>query len=500
MKKTIIICVFLIVSFNLFSQTAFDLLINTNEDEVLDNAIELPNGDIVLCGGIGNLIGFSVADNGYLLKLNRQGEVVLEKKINIPNNFFRFQNLHIKDANSFVAFAISGNKTGNFRNILLYNVYDFNFNLLSSKQLNLPINDISIIRIKSYKSSDNNFILIGTTQKEVVKIPDFEVFFYKVSYDGDSINSNFILDNEQTLGTGEGIIPKKHDLGYFALTHGLGSIGQVLSLDDNFEVILNRPIPRVLGNYGMIKWFNDTSYLITGWDYNNEEVVENFEHDIGIMHLDTVHNIINSKRYGEQQDTVDTAAPYNSIVYNEGDDYVYIAGTSNHDFFNNFYSSKKSYIYFVKTDMNLEPIFEKFYKGDAYYFVSYFTQLNDDGFLFLSTRYDHKVQTNERDIYILKVDAQGNPPVSIEEPKIKAQELIIYPNPSRANFNVRTAVQCIGGVFTMYNISGKQVFLQTITDRITQINTEKLPTGAYIYKYMHNGKEIENGKWIKNAL
>jgi len=98
-------------------------------------------------------------------------------------------------------------------------------------------------------------------------------------------------------------------------------------------------------------------------------------------------------------------------------------------------------------------------------------------------------------VYVLKTF--GHLCVSIEESKIKVSELILYPNPGTSQLNIRTAVQRIGGIFTMYDISGKQVFQQNITQSITQINTEHLPAGAYIYNYVHEGKEIENGKWVK---
>ncbi len=58
-------------------------------------------------------------------------------------------------------------------------------------------------------------------------------------------------------------------------------------------------------------------------------------------------------------------------------------------------------------------------------------------------------------------------------------------------------MQRIGGEFTIYDISGKHVFMQKITQAITPINTNDLPSGAYIYNYFYEGKEIESGKWIK---
>jgi len=100
--------------------------------------------------------------------------------------------------------------------------------------------------------------------------------------------------------------------------------------------------------------------------------------------------------------------------------------------------------------------------------------------------------------FIVKLDAEGNLPTSIKGPKIKVRELILYPNPGNAQLNIRIAVQRIGGEFNMYDISGKLVFQQSITESITTINTAYLPSGAYIYNYTHEGEVIESGKWVKN--
>ncbi|HHH54201.1 MAG TPA: T9SS type A sorting domain-containing protein, partial [Bacteroidetes bacterium] len=79
---------------------------------------------------------------------------------------------------------------------------------------------------------------------------------------------------------------------------------------------------------------------------------------------------------------------------------------------------------------------------------------------------------------VLKLDAEGNIPASIKNPNIKVSELILYPNPSKSNLSIRTAIQRIGGEFEMCDISGKQVLQQKITKSITQINTNNLPAGT----------------------
>jgi hypothetical protein len=49
----------------------------------------------------------------------------------------------------------------------------------------------------------------------------------------------------------------------------------------------------------------------------------------------------------------------------------------------------------------------------------------------------------------------------------------------------------------IYDLSGKLIYNQEITDNITPINTTSWPSGTYIWKVIAYGQEAESGKWIK---
>ena len=75
-----------------------------------------------------------------------------------------------------------------------------------------------------------------------------------------------------------------------------------------------------------------------------------------------------------------------------------------------------------------------------------------------------------------------------------------YPNPGKDVLNIRTAVtmwQPYNARIEIYDLSGKLIHNQQITDNITSITTTSWPSGTYIWKVMANGKEAESGKWIK---
>ena len=70
-----------------------------------------------------------------------------------------------------------------------------------------------------------------------------------------------------------------------------------------------------------------------------------------------------------------------------------------------------------------------------------------------------------------------------------------YPNPGKNVLNIRTALQ--NAQVEIYDLSGKLIHKQQITDNITPITTTSWPSGTYIWKVISNGKEAESGKWIK---
>ena len=164
---------------------------------------------------------------------------------------------------------------------------------------------------------------------------------------------------------------------------------------------------------------------------------------------------------GNYSDREEVMAPFGSLNFNINDEYIYLSGISNYDIYNGGLSNQPTEIHFVKLNRGLEPIYEKFYKGDVCYYNNFMKQTNDEGFIFLTTRYDYTTQDNERDIYILKVDSEGNLPVSSKELRFQACELLVFPNPGN-KLKIRTAIQSTDGIFNLYNLQGKQVFSKKI--------------------------------------
>ena len=77
---------------------------------------------------------------------------------------------------------------------------------------------------------------------------------------------------------------------------------------------------------------------------------------------------------------------------------------------------------------------------------------------------------------------------------------VAYPNPGKDVLNIRTGLK--DALVEVYDMSGRMVYGQEITENVTSINAEGWPSGCYVWKVMANTStgsvtEAESGKWIK---
>ena len=70
-----------------------------------------------------------------------------------------------------------------------------------------------------------------------------------------------------------------------------------------------------------------------------------------------------------------------------------------------------------------------------------------------------------------------------------------YPNPGKDVLNIRTGLK--DARVEVYDMSGRMVYRQDITENVTGIDAGGWAMGVYVWKVYTNNKEVENGKWIK---
>ena len=96
-------------------------------------------------------------------------------------------------------------------------------------------------------------------------------------------------------------------------------------------------------------------------------------------------------------------------------------------------------------------------------------------------------------MFAVKIDSEGY--LDIAEAENPVQNGECYPNPGTNVLNIRTALQ--NAWVEVYDVNGRMVYGQEITENVTSINAEGWPAGTYVWKVVANGMEAESGKWIK---
>ncbi len=484
---------FLIVNC-LFSQNSFDILISTENDELLHDVIELNNGNFVAVG--------SVRDNYYyttkaafVVEFDLNGNIVNSITNAITDTFYYASAVIQKNDGNILVIGTA--KKDTIDKIFIFE-YDSDLHKIHSKYFVIP-KPRDLFFAGLLKKSNQNLIIYGgfhtpSSKGTAVKI---EPFFIEINQNLDSIGGNYIL-SEHAFNPIYSLAENQNNTGYYALTRGSymsTEPGIVLYVDNTYTIESYKDLPNLIFKHGALKMFSDTSYVVVSMKVNAKQKTQN--DDIAVLVLDTAHNVIHETYLGTP-DTSDQAGYLRTMDFIDKNN-IYIAGTHGFQYtIPLLLGNYQSFILIVKVDSFLNTTWERFYGGDANYQVESIRATTDGGCLVLATRYDYLTQNEERDAVILKLDSQGNLPVSVSEiPDAKMSELIIYPNPGTAEITVRTASQALGGEFILCDILGKQVFQTSVKERFTPVSTNTLPEGVYVFKYILNGKIKETGKWLK---
>jgi hypothetical protein len=173
--------------------------------------------------------------------------------------------------------------------------------------------------------------------------------------------------------------------------------------------------------------------------------------------------------------------------------FIYFGGS-----FNGHYHSSldTSWYYIAMLDHNLELVYEKYIGGDMHYWCECITATSDGGVLMTGSIFDVNVTPVRHKAYIVKLDTT-NLPVNIQQPTyLQFYDALVYPNPGSDVLNIRTTLK--NAWIELYDINGRPIFRQELNKHITQINTNHLPGGTYIYTIVSNEQQVQSGKWIKN--
>ncbi len=157
---------------------------------------------------------------------------------------------------------------------------------------------------------------------------------------------------------------------------------------------------------------------------------------------------------------------------------------------------KDAYPRLYKLNADLEIIWEMDYHKDNgyHYYIQNILATRDGGCLLASTRSNLDTQGERVDLYLMKVDANGQ--LGFSE-TIAQADVKIYPNPGRQEFTLSFEAMGSGCELYLYDLSGRCVIHRRLSETTETIDASFLPSGVYIYEVRNKEAIQGRGKWMK---
>ena len=488
MKKVLFIFeLIFLIQFQLFSQTTFEKLIHSDNNDNCYRVIEDKSGNFYV-----SVVRYGNNYKAYILKFDKFGNLQKDTIISSPNNI---QHYIIDDLllynNSIICIGTKYNLSTPYNSKFWYLNLDSNLHVIKEQVINFS-DSLRIYYFNTIIDSDTNIVLAGSSlhHSPLYLLP----FLFKLKITGDSINSNLSIT---PFGEFYSLLQNPNSNGYYVFANHIftSSNNRIIKVNNNLDTISSYEIaPYDMRRYYHSKWISDTSFIMNSMFFHYGFPVPDNNRDMMVSVIDTNFNILYQQEFGK--DTIyDYPGLYNGVSVN-GDN-VYIGGTTNISISNLYVGTgQPSWFYLIKMDKNQNVLWEKRYGGDTYYLLNSIYATSDGGCIMAGTRKNSDVTVDNTDIYLLKVDSGGFYcwEKEIKFPKEMAK---IFPNPFNNNINIELPKTLKFADVYMFDILGKQVLKSTISDTKTILNTAGLPNGIYIIKIVAEGENIFVGKAIK---
>ncbi|MBP6871894.1 MAG: T9SS type A sorting domain-containing protein [Bacteroidales bacterium] len=479
----------LLVPISFKGQSTFTYTITTPYDERIFNCAEADNGNLFFVGR--RYYPDTISDPAYFLALDPEGNLLFEKEFFDVDTSSYLSQVYIRN-DSIILFGAKGFTLNEIKDELWMLILDINFNQRLNKTFHLE--GVSIIDVESMISTNGNFVICGTIDLTGL---EHNIFFFEISSAGDSINHSICeLDGLEW----EFDLLETIELGYKVFAYGdfpgaPNTFGSIVLFDSLFNYISADSLPYGLHFQNTALWINDSVYLVTG-----EKQISEFDRtDIGICKLSADDQFINGKHFGKGGDTLSKAGVSSNLDFIDPGN-IYFGGTTN---VINGYAifQPESWLILNNIDEDLNLNWQRFYGGDAGYYLWALKATADGGCVMMATRYDPEVQDGETDVTIIKVDSNGLLTSTGNGPAIPAQQLAIRPNPASGKITIAypDIFKFQQKEILIYNIYGNKIYQHDITADISRsyVDISSYPNGLYIVVLSVEGKKIASGKVVK---
>jgi hypothetical protein len=475
MKYYLIIILMMYISISK-SQTTFEYLLRSPLDEISRSMIEDAEGNIYF-----TVENFQFAS---IKKLDPFGNLIDSVEIYNPQGTCNLSELIRIDAGHFV---VLGHWTTDTGSVLWYTKFNNDLNLILDNKI-----ASYGIRLSGFKHIVRHNGNIVFSAQYTVSPTDWRICMYEITTDGDFVRNKFFVPTISFTNLAstllEDTLHNNYKLFSMVPVASRSYLSSITYLDTVFNVtesiLLNSGI---VGDQNTAKWLNDSTYLLTS---RRRDLVY-FETDIGICKMTSDDSLLSAAYFGKP-DTVDYAGLYNNLDFISHNN-IFFAGESN---IYAYYQNVPSWIMLNIVDSNLNLKSQHFYGGDVFYLVNSILATQDSGCVLSCSRYDHNIQDNEFDVYILKVNKDGLLVSTPETPEINRQLCTVYPNPGSEMVNVNSIKD--GLQFQLLDLTGKLQLATSLGKGNNLLDASGLAAGIYLYRIMDKENQtVQTGKWLR---
>lgn len=213
---------------------------------------------------------------------------------------------------------------------------------------------------------------------------------------------------------------------------------------------------------------------------------------INIVVTDTNFNLLSSNSFGSPDQDITIS---NTIDYIDSNTIWFALTTYETP---GIFVEIPNYIDVVKMNSAGEIFGETHFGGDAYYAAHSLQATPDGGALIMCERYDWTIQDHERDIYIYKIDSNGNlvNTATDIEPVDEQKNFLVYPNPAQDVLHFQSAMYEQASV-EIFDLNGKKIQERDKNSFETTLDISNLAPGMYLYKISAEHALIKTGKFVK---
>lgn len=488
MRAPFILFFYFIILSPIFSQSSFSITIVDQERQGVSGQIESKKGNYLLYYSKNGYQNQIQDIKGYIFQINDVGDTS-SLALNSGDTIRYIRGMTKTSANELIAICNQLDPPYTTTKLMILKL-DSNLNTIWRKSFQLNGYGI-FLSLDVLRKSDEMIYLVGSIYMD--NNPSLtKPFLIKINSLGDTLITKY-LPSGSIAGFSNSVFSSDSSrIWMFGGGYGTISGACRLETDTNFN-ILN--VTSLGGNsYGTV------SIPLMGRQYNNDSVLlfgsylRDFNHptdiDLGISKRDTALQPAPIHYFGAP-DTVDYPADGLGLDF-IGSDSVFYAGT--HNIIPFYWAGGVSWIITGMLDRNLNPRYEHYYGGDAYYRCMFITATLDGGSLITAAK--HYPFTEDEDIWILKLTPDGVLTSSRNLDADTFKKALVYPNPGKDHFCIRTGLK--HAILNLYDVNGVQAMSNLILPGINSIECKSLPKGLYIYKIVVGDQVIETGIWTRN--